>query len=536
MRKTILITSVAISLLLVSTGIILNDIPCRDVATRYAPMAEAFAEGDWLYAFHPRIQPLQIVSGGIIAFLFHCNGFIALKLASALWFLAGIVVVWKLFREIYEDKWLVTAATVFYALYPDSIRMATEGLRESCKTFILLLIAYGLVKIYKNTKGYAGYIWLGCGCSLALGCRADMIMTGIFLLFTGLVLECREQKFPHLSMIPLTVTGTSIVLYSLLNYSISGHAMPDCRFAKLFLRTVNHPAGITDIIFITFVLCVLIIAGAMIMARLLRKVHACIIPVALILLMLLSSTYAGIFYSHNNIAHFIKSVIGGYGDAVGIFCLGVIIFQIWTHKLTGSEFIVGLIVLANTFFNIVPMQLFHKTLYISDRYLYTAVPLLAGFFVLGIQLIYQFIHSKQGPRPAKYILVICCACISIAFVSVAIYSPLRAYTKKKTVLVRQGILALSSAIRNDYHGEKFRVRRRMLEQYSSKRAPFVRFDENKKIIAAAYMAGGSYEPKAQNKLNYFVGNTLPSSLTSRAKKITEVDFGKYKKTVWRIEK
>ena len=136
-KKSVLISSVVSSILLVSIGIIFNDIPVRDVAHRYAPMSEAFANGNWQYAFHPRIQCLQTVSGGIFAWIFQCNGFLALQIVSALFFLAGAWLAWKLFREIYQDKpYIATAAVAFYLIFPYNIHMAYSGLRESAKTFI----------------------------------------------------------------------------------------------------------------------------------------------------------------------------------------------------------------------------------------------------------------------------------------------------------------------------------------------------------------------------------------------------------------
>ena len=537
MRKTILTATIAVSLLLCLISIVLNDIPCRDVAGRYAPMAEAFAEGDWLYAFHPRIQPLQIVSGGIIAYLLPCNGFMALKIASALWFLAGMFVIWKLFRELYENTpWIAAAATAFYALYPYNIRMAAEGLRESCKTFILILIACGLVKIYKNLKDYAGYLWLGCGCSLALISRADMIMTGIFLLYAGLTLECREKKFPGLSIISLTMTAVSIVLSSLLNYYVCGQAMPDYRFAEIFEKAVNHPAGITDIAAVTLALCAMICAAAMVTARLLRKIHAGVFLAALIFFMLITSVFTAISNSDSDVLHFIASIIGGSGNAIAIFSLGTILYLIWKRQFTGGEFLLCLVMLANTFFNIVPIQLFHKDLYVSDRYLYTAVPLQAGFFVLGIQFIYQYIRSRCGDQWAKYAAAISCASISIAFVFCALSPTLRAHTGKKDALVRKGTLALASAIQNDYHGAPYRTGAQDQKQYSSKKAPFVSFDENKKYTAAAYMAGGSSVSSTQEDPDYFAGSIIPDEFANCAIKITEINFGKYSKTLWRIEK
>lgn len=46
----------------------LTDIPVRDVAHRYAQMADAFARGDFSYAFHPVVSPsiqlLPVLSHG----------------------------------------------------------------------------------------------------------------------------------------------------------------------------------------------------------------------------------------------------------------------------------------------------------------------------------------------------------------------------------------------------------------------------------------------------------------------------------------
>ena len=58
-----------LALVLALPPFFLTTIPPVDVATRYAPMAEAFARGDWGYAFHPRVPLLQSVIGGIAVFL-----------------------------------------------------------------------------------------------------------------------------------------------------------------------------------------------------------------------------------------------------------------------------------------------------------------------------------------------------------------------------------------------------------------------------------------------------------------------------------
>lgn len=55
------------ALLLTVLPVLLTGQPMRDVAARYAPMARAFAEGDWAFAFHPRIPPLFPLFAGVLA-------------------------------------------------------------------------------------------------------------------------------------------------------------------------------------------------------------------------------------------------------------------------------------------------------------------------------------------------------------------------------------------------------------------------------------------------------------------------------------
>lgn len=64
--------------------VFIDDIPLRDVAFRYAPMAEAFRDGDFTYAFHPRTGFLHTFIAGIIAWVLQCSGFLACKLSSLL--------------------------------------------------------------------------------------------------------------------------------------------------------------------------------------------------------------------------------------------------------------------------------------------------------------------------------------------------------------------------------------------------------------------------------------------------------------------
>ena len=71
-------------LLVLGTLLWLNPIPADDTATRYAPMAQAFAEGDWFYAFHPHSGVFFPALSGGIAWLTGVDGFRACQVAALL--------------------------------------------------------------------------------------------------------------------------------------------------------------------------------------------------------------------------------------------------------------------------------------------------------------------------------------------------------------------------------------------------------------------------------------------------------------------
>ncbi len=533
-RKTAIFAAVLTAALLVIGGIVLNDIPVRDVASRYAPMCEAFARGDWQYAFHPRIQPLQVISGGVIVYLFNCDGFTALKIASALWFFAGIFTAWKLFRELYPGKpYIAAAAVVFCSIFPCNIHMAISGLRESGKTFILLLTALALVKIWRDVKSCYPYILLGIGCFLAVICRADMIMTGIFLLFTGAVLECREKIYPRKSLIAVALTAAGLLLNSFLNHRFCGHAMPDCRFAELFLKVTGEPARFADISQLTLLLMFLLISTAVITAWMLKKIPVAILMAVPFVFTVVLSIYTGMNDENNTTGEFICDLLNGIYHTVGIFSLLVIIFLIRHKRFNTGEFLLCLTLLANAFFNIVPMQLFHKSLYVSSRYLYVAMPLMAGFFAIGINEIYQFIREKINAKTANAVLTVACAAMCGGMIFHAIQPTLLERTREKEIIMRRGIWELATLIRGDYDGEKYRENIFDLNDYNSDQAPFIQFDSYSKITAAAYLAGGS---STNNDIDYFVGGKLPGRFRKKAVFLTEINFGKYSKKVWRITK
>lgn len=518
-------------------GCFLHEIPDRDVAARYAPMAEFFASGEWEYAFHPRIQMLQPLTGGIIAFLFKCNGFTALKIASMLWFIGGAFVCWKLFRELYKERsWVVVAATVFYLIFPYSMHVAYTGLRDSAKCTLLLLLAWALVKICHNVKQSSGYVLLGIGCFLSVICRADMILIGTVALFYGIVLECKEKKYPILSLIPIVIISVAYLFSSFINWYFSGHAMPDFRLAVVFTRLFNRPAQIADILLAVTVIMIFLVVVAKVTEKLIKKISVGYFVSIVLFLTFLISIYTGIKDPHHSVWEFLESFVKGCYHIVGILSLLVVFYRWYQKKLTTGEVVISLVFLANLFLNILPMQIFHKALYVSSRYLYPAVPLLAGFFVIGIFELYRILQKKFSLKLCNAVLILICCTFCITFLFHANQPLLRQFTRKKNMQMRSGILKLASAIKNNYKGEKYRKGSFELHTYNSPKAPEVVFSDNDhKMTAAAYLAGG----KNTNKIagaDFFVGKQYPKEFRQKVEFVALINFGKESLNLWRIIK
>lgn len=80
----------------------LNIIPANDTCTRYAPMAQAFAEGNFKFAFHPMYGTLFQALSGSICYLFSLNGFRACQLAALLLWWISIIPIYKIFKCVFD--------------------------------------------------------------------------------------------------------------------------------------------------------------------------------------------------------------------------------------------------------------------------------------------------------------------------------------------------------------------------------------------------------------------------------------------------
>lgn len=220
-------------------ALLLYDFPQKDVAFRYAPMAEAFAAGEWRFAFHPRVPPLMPACAGLISFLFSCNGALACRLAGALFMSCGVFPLYWGIRRMYGSRTAVAAA-LMYAGCTSLFRLGFYGLREPACAFGLLLLFYSAVRLRMRSSGWWWYPVFAAAEAILLMTRGDqapfVLATMLMLLFWDVRRHCH----------PLRTAGVVAVLLALVlpmlvyNYYMIGYPVPDVRHGVAMRTLCRH--------------------------------------------------------------------------------------------------------------------------------------------------------------------------------------------------------------------------------------------------------------------------------------------------------
>jgi len=233
------------------------DFPQRDVAGRYAPMAEAFARGNWQYAFHPRITPLLTVCAGIISFIFACNGYFACQMASSLLLTIGIFPFYSGCRKIYGEKTAIVSG-LLYALCPPFLRLGYYGIRETGSILGIVLLFCSTAILWKQCNKLLGFLLFAAAEVILLLSRGD---AALFALIAALILFVRDifrNHVPWRSILAGTAISIVLLPQLLYNYRIIGYPVPEVRHAAVlqkicrripFLKCLQnpHPSMLPDI-------------------------------------------------------------------------------------------------------------------------------------------------------------------------------------------------------------------------------------------------------------------------------------------------
>jgi len=206
------------------------DLPLRDVADRYAPMAEAFAAGDWGFAFHPRVTPLLPVLAGTIARLLPLGGHAACQLAGGLMYTIGVFPLWSGCRKVYGKSTALWGA-LMYACCPPLFRLGYCGTRESCCVFGLLLLFYAAADFYTGKNDRRACLAFAAGEAVLLLSRGDVALFSLaaFAVFAVWEIVIRRRILRFALTAALMLLPLLPVLYR--NYREIGYPVPEVRHA-----------------------------------------------------------------------------------------------------------------------------------------------------------------------------------------------------------------------------------------------------------------------------------------------------------------
>ena len=206
--------------------IVCYPVTISDTMARYAPMADAFARGDWHYAFHPRFGVLFQVVAGAVAWLTGLSGAQAVQVASILFVALAAVPLWHLVRDIFGEK-AAWGAVALLLVSDDFTRYAMDGLRDTGKCLAFALLGLGAVR--------RSGLWFGLGLFVLIALVSYGFAVASVLVFGWCVWALWTRRFGAL---PLPVLGWAVgtLAVSFMVHAYTGHWLPAPHYIELLGR------------------------------------------------------------------------------------------------------------------------------------------------------------------------------------------------------------------------------------------------------------------------------------------------------------
>ena len=220
----------------------LTELPPTDIFEVYAPSAEAFARGDWKYAFHPRTGVFFPALSGSIAWVFSCSGERACQIASISMLALSCFPLFALFGMIWDRRtaWIATLLT---AVTSHMMRFAAEGLRDSGKLLALALLALGLCGLKRDAESLRYGIFFCIGSALLVLLRGE---GGVIVAVCGIYACFIVADWKRIA------AGTVLFLLLLLpqlyyNFRTIGYPVPELRYGAVLKKAGILPPGTPEV-------------------------------------------------------------------------------------------------------------------------------------------------------------------------------------------------------------------------------------------------------------------------------------------------
>lgn len=202
---------------------LLYPVTMMDSITRYAPMADCFANGDWRLVFHPRFGVLFEVLCGALSRLTGLEGARSVQVVSAGFLALSGVPVFCLTKRVFGVR-IAWWSLALLLVSDDFTRYAMDGLRDTGKCLAFALVGYGAVA-RKSA-------WVGAGLFVLVSLVSYGFAVGSVLVFAW-CLYALCARLP-LASLPLPVLGWALgtAAVTALTHAYTGHWLPSPHYVK----------------------------------------------------------------------------------------------------------------------------------------------------------------------------------------------------------------------------------------------------------------------------------------------------------------
>lgn len=229
--------------LILSFFIQFNRLPPDDTATRYAPMARAFAEGNWLYAFHPHSGVGFSTMAGSFAWL-GMDGYRACQYAALLFWGSSAVVFYFLALRLWHTPRIALIAEILYQFCSHLQRMVYDGLRDNGRSLGIFLVVLSLLWFYEERNQWKPAICMSVGAALLSMLRVD---GGLFAgagILCFIIFDISNHGWKVGRSAVLTILFLLLIAPQLyLNYRWSGYPVLNSRYALILEKIGMPPLG-----------------------------------------------------------------------------------------------------------------------------------------------------------------------------------------------------------------------------------------------------------------------------------------------------
>ena len=188
-----------------------------DACSRYAPMADAFARGDFYLAFHPGYGLLFSCLAGSFAWIANVPGIYAVQLASFLLLALAGVAAFAFARRLTSSEQVAWWTFALVLLMPDFFINALDGLRESAHCLTFSLLGLGIVARNGRAFGLGLFLYI---ITFSYGFFVASVLLGLWCIWVGRERGLRVCIMPTLGWL----VGTALV--TVLVHAYTGHWVP----------------------------------------------------------------------------------------------------------------------------------------------------------------------------------------------------------------------------------------------------------------------------------------------------------------------